>query len=144
MATQAEKITAEQDQDDAKLWMNAEARGDHRYGKPRFDRRLSDKILSAYNHAYAADEVELASKLRALLEEAENKEIAHCERAGGSVLDVPVRRSSNAVQQARLWARFVDARQGYVSLSIRAASSEAEVRDAFNAMQTSYARWVVS
>ena len=60
------------------------------------------------------------------------------------VLDVPVRRTSNAVQQARLWSQFVDARQGYVSLSIRAASSESEVRDAFNAMQTSYARWIVS
>lgn len=144
MATQAENLSNETDQDASQLWLNAEERADHRYGKPRFDRRLSDKILSAYNHAYAADEMELANKLRGLLEEAEGKEIAHCERAGGSVLDVPVRRSSNAVQQARLWAQFVDARQGYVSKSIRASSSEAEVRDAFNAMQTSYARWVVS
>jgi hypothetical protein len=144
MATQAEKITTDHDQDAAEIWTNAESRGDHRYGKPRFDRRLSDKILTAYNPAYAADEVELANKLRVLLEEAEGKEIAHCERGGGSVLDVPVRRTSNAVQQARLWSQFVDARQGYVSLSIRAASSETEVRDAFSAMQTSYARWIVS
>ncbi len=144
MATQAENIAIEQEQDASDLWMNAEARGDHRYGKPRFDRRLSDKILTAYNHAYACDELELASKLRSLLEEAEGKEIAHCERGGGSILDMPVRRTSNAVRQARLWTQFVDARQGYVSLSIRSSSSEQQVREAFNAMQTSYARWVVS
>ena len=30
-------------------------------------RRLSDKVLAAFNHAYATGEVDVASKLRAVL-----------------------------------------------------------------------------
>ncbi len=144
MATQAQEINDSLTPESSDVWGHGPKTCDQRFGKPKFDRRLSDKILAACNHAYAADEVELANKLRVLLEEAEAKEISHCERPGASVLDLPIRRNSNAVQQARLWTQFVDARQGYISLSIRANSSEDKVKTAFEGMRTSYARWTVS
>jgi hypothetical protein len=144
MATQAEQVTSSRASGSGDLWGDGKGAGEQRYGKPQFDRRLSDKILSAYNHAYAADEVELANKLKVLLEEAEGKEVAHCARTGASVLDMPIRRNSNSVHLARLWSQFVDARQGYISLSIRANSSADQVKAAFDGMRTSYARWTVS
>ena len=36
-------------------------------GLPRYNRRLSDKILAAFNHAYAAGEIEIASRIRETL-----------------------------------------------------------------------------
>ncbi|MDX1484459.1 MAG: hypothetical protein R3229_08260 [Alphaproteobacteria bacterium] len=143
MATQAAEIVQDQDATipSAAAVENA---GDQRFGTPRFNRRLSDKILAAYNHAYAADEAELANKLRVLLEEAEAKELAHCERPGASVIDKPIRRSSNAVHQAHLWSQFVDAKQGYVSLSIRENSPLEDVEAAYAGMRNSYTRWAVS
>ena len=144
MATQAEQITSVRPPKSEYIWGDRQRTGDQRYGKPKFDRRLSDKILSAYNHAYAADDVELANKLRVLLEEADGKEISHCERPGTSVLDMPIRRNTNAVHQAHLWSQFVDASQGYISLSIRANSSANQVKEAFDRMRLSYARWTVS
>ena len=144
MATQAKQITGELAPQSADIWGDGEQTCHQRFGKPHFDRRLSDKILSACNHAYAADEVELANKLRVLLEEAESREISHCERPGASVLDMPIRRNSSAVRQARLWTQFVDARQGYISLSIRVKSSPEQVEAAYDGMRTSYARWTVS
>ena len=144
MATQAEQITSEPASQSVDVWDEGARSFEQRFGKPQFDRRLSDKILAAYNHAYVADEAELANKLRVLLEEAEDKEISHCERPGASVLDMPIRRNSNAVQKARLWTQFVDARQGYISLSIRANSSAKQVKSAFDGMRTSFARWTVS
>ena len=144
MATQANQVTDAFAPQSVDIWGIGERTCDQRYGKSQFDRRLSDKVLSAYNHAYAADEVELANKLRVLLEEAESREISHCERPGASVLDMPIRRNSNAVRQARLWTQFVDARQGYISLSIRANSSVEQVKAAYDGMRTSYARWTVS
>jgi len=144
MATQAEQVENTRAFKPGAVWGAGEGAGEQRFGKPKFDRRLSDKILSAFNHAYAADEVDLANKLRVLLEEAEGKEVAHCARPGASVLDAPIRRNSNSVHQARLWSQFVDARQGYISLSIRANSSADQVKAAFDGMRTSYARWSVS
>ena len=144
MATQVQQITSSQASESGDMLGISPQSSDQRYGKPKFDRRLSDKILAACNHAYAADEVELANKLRILLEEAEGKELSHCERPGASVLDMPIRRNSNAVQQARLWTQFVNARQGYISLSIRATSSEEQIKAAYGGMRTSYARWTVS
>lgn len=144
MATQAKQAINAHAPRSEDIWGDGERTGDQRYGKPKFDRRLSDKILSAYNHAYAADEVELANKLRVLLEEADCKEISNCEQPGNSVLDMPIRRTSNSVHQAQLWSQFVDARQGYISLSIRENSSADQVKSAFDGMRTSYARWAVS
>ncbi len=144
MATQAKQVTDVFAPQSLDIWGIGERTCDQRYGKSQFDRRLSDKVLSAYNHAYAADEVELANKLRVLLEEAESRETSHCERPGASVLDMPIRRNSNAVRQARAWTQFVDARQGYISLSIRAKSSVEQVKAAYDGMRTSYARWTVS
>ncbi|MCZ6496313.1 MAG: hypothetical protein O6924_09055 [Alphaproteobacteria bacterium] len=144
MATQAKQISGALAPAPGDIWGDGERTCDQRYGKPQFDRRLSDKILSVYNHAYAADEVELANKLRVLLGETESREIAHCERPGASVLDMPVRRNSSAVRQARLWTQFVDARQGYISLSIRTKSSAEQVKSAYDGMRTSYTRWTVS
>ena len=144
MATAAEQIEYTRASKSEDIWSCDGRTSDQRYGKPKFDRRLSDKILSAYNHAYAADEVELANKLRVLLEEADSKEIAHCERNGASVLDIPIRRNSNAVHKARLWSQFVDARQGYISMSIRENTSTDQIKIAFDGMRASYARWAVA
>lgn len=144
MATQAEYIADVNIPHAGEPWETGVWSGDQRYGKPKFDRRLSDKILASFNHAYASGETELAEKLGALLEETERKELSHCERPGASVLNTPVRRSSSSVHQARLWRRFVDARQEYIALTIRKNSQAEHVKAAFEGMRTSYARWAVS
>ena len=41
-------------------------------GAPRYNRRLSDKILAAFNHAYAVGEIEIASRLREVLARLDN------------------------------------------------------------------------
>ena len=41
-------------------------------GAGEFNRRLSDKILSAFNHAYAIGAVEIAEKLKTVLKENEH------------------------------------------------------------------------
>ncbi|MFQ6019059.1 MAG: hypothetical protein ACE5KF_12800 [Kiloniellaceae bacterium] len=103
-------------------------------GGPRHDRRLADKILAAFNHAYAAGEPGIAGTLRRALEEAER----------GSGAAAGDRRSSGALAQADLWAAFVDARDAYRRISARARPGPEALEQAETEMLAAYKRWSYS
>lgn len=74
-------------------------------GEGAYTRRLTDKILAAFNQAYATGEPAAAELLRQALERA----VASAEAVGGG------RRHHRALDQAALWVRFVDARNAYLA-----------------------------
>ena len=47
---------------------------DEDIGMPRYNRRLSDKVLAAFNHAYAVGEIEVAASLREILARLDNNQ----------------------------------------------------------------------
>lgn len=71
-------------------------------GRPFRQRRVSDRLLAAHNHAYACGNRRVALDLREILELIEADErIRHN------------RRSTTAVERASRWTAFVDAREAY-------------------------------
>jgi len=94
-------------------------------------RRLSDKILAAFNHAYAVGEFEVANLLRSALVAGEAK------RAG--VTDQ--RRGHDPLYQAELWVAFVEARNDYRGLCKTATQDAKTVETALTAMRDAYRRW---
>ncbi len=98
---------------------------------PKYDRRLSDKILAAFAHAYEVGERGVAARLRRALEEAEQSAAAAH----------PQRRSSTAMTQADLLVEFVDARDAY-KRATRCDPSDAEELDRTSReMLDAYRRW---
>lgn len=102
-------------------------------GPPKYDRRLSDKILAAFNHAYAEGAADVAAVLRQALEEAE--------RAYHLGADSHRRRSGSAIEQADRWVAFVDARNAYRRISEGAAPDAENVEDAREDMVAAYMHW---
>ena len=97
----------------------------------KFDRRLGDKILAAFAHAYETGETGVAAILRRALEEAE--------RAGA---DARVeRRRSDSLRQADLLCEFVDARNVYKRVTGRTPQDRREVEQAGRDMLEAYRRW---
>ena len=101
-----------------------------RIGAPRYDRRLSDKILAAFNHAYANGAVQTATRLRAVLAEVETSERDRHER-----------RTWSAMDQADLWIAFVEARNGYNALATGKGIAPARLDDALARMKDAYRLW---
>ena len=66
-------------------------------------RRLSDKILAAFNHAYSVGEHEVAKKLKAALIANEAQSSDYNE----------LRQSYDPLGEADLWVNFVEARNAY-------------------------------
>ncbi len=98
---------------------------------PKYDRRLSDKILAAFAHAYEVGEGGIAARLRRVLEEAElNSAAAH-----------PERRSGDALRQADLLIEFVDARSAYRRASERESGDAEEIERTSREMLDAYRRW---
>ena len=95
------------------------------------NRRLTDKILTAFTFAYAAGEREVADTLRRALAQAEKRQPAQlCQR-----------RRESALRRADLWVAFVEARAAY-NLSCDARPSDAAaVEAALGAMKEAYRRW---
>lgn len=101
-------------------------------GMPRHSRRLSDKVLAAFNHAYAVGEIEVAAKLREILARLERERVlAHSQRRADTV----------ALHQADLWVSFVEARNDYRMACIAAPANAGEVADCLDAMKEAYRRW---
>ncbi len=98
---------------------------------PKYDRRLSDKILAAFAHAYEVGERGVAARLRRALEEAEQSAAAAH----------PERRSSNALDQAGLLIDFVDARKAYKSAAKHEPSNPEELDRTSREMLEAYRRW---
>ena len=74
-------------------------------GTPKYNRRLSDKILAAFNPAYAVGEMEVAASLRELL--------ARLDKGADSEDENLRREGTIALSQADLWIEFVEARNDY-------------------------------
>jgi hypothetical protein len=114
------------------------------FGKPAFDRRLSDKILAAHNHAYAIGDVGLAAQLMAQLERTEDAEReAYRRKSSGSFGSYSPRQSS-AVAHGRLWQAYVDARNAYNTLNLQADAPSARVVRAATEMKRCYAKWALA
>jgi len=99
-------------------------------GKLEITRRLSDKILAAFNHAYGIGEVEVAQALKRALSLTEDTR-PRVERRG----------AYSAVAHADLWVAFVEARESYKTVISRSAARPAEMDDALAAMKDAYRAW---
>lgn len=105
-------------------------------GVPGFDRRLTDKILAAFNHAYAIGDLEVARRLHAVLALAESHERSRI------LADANIeRRDSGAIDQADLWVAYVEARNSYQAVCHDGGAESIEARAAFEAMKRAYRRW---
>lgn len=99
-------------------------------GSLEITRRLSDKVLAAFNHAYATGEEEVAKKLRAVLQMTEAKRPKGDKRTG-----------YDAVVHADLWVGFVDARNKYNTVSGKKGSKKSDLDKALDAMKDAYRAW---
>jgi hypothetical protein len=93
-------------------------------------RRLAEKILAAFNHAYAVGEQEVAKKLRAALVASTTP------RPGGRMAER--RGSYDPLAQADMWVAFVEARNNYKTAMDGSAADAAEALDA---MKAAYKAW---
>ena len=100
-------------------------------GVPGYSRRLTDKILAAFSHAYSIGEIDLAEQLKEILVGAEDRET----NPGSS------RRGGRAVAQAASWVDFVEARNRYREAKEENGEEAARTTDAFDEMKKSYRRW---
>ena len=55
-------------------------------GTPEYDRRLTDKLLAAFNYAYAIGAKEIASRLRSILVDVDDAERAAFDRRRDTAL----------------------------------------------------------
>jgi len=103
-------------------------------GLPRYNRRLSDKILAAFNHdyAYAAGEIEIASRIREMLARLD-KDLPEGEgrRRDGAI----------ALCQADLWIEFVEVRNDYRTVCDKPETDSAAIQTSVDAMKDAYQRW---
>ncbi|MEQ8165116.1 MAG: hypothetical protein RIC93_03460 [Alphaproteobacteria bacterium] len=102
-------------------------------GEPRYSRRLGDRILAAFNHAYAIGATDIADRLREVLETLER-------RAPDSGPSSQGRKGAiSPLEQAALWAAFVDARNTYNEM---VAAGELAAEAALEEMQAAYRAWI--
>ena len=107
---------------------------DDTIGAPRFNRRLSDKLLAAFNHAYAVGEDNVADSLRDILA-----------RIDADAADSDQRSTaSTPLGQADLWMRFVKSRNEYRD-ACDAEPRDAEATEAaLETMKRAYRGWSLS
>ncbi len=97
-------------------------------GTPKHDRRLSDKILAAFGHAYAEGALGVAAVLRRALEGA-------CHGAPAE------RRAGGALVQADLWVAFVDSRDAFRRASAAKTPDSEALEQARAEMMEAYKAW---
>ena len=93
-------------------------------------RRLSDKILAAFNHAYSVGEFEIAKQLKAVLVNNEKQADPYKE----------MRKNHDPLAEAGLWICFVDARNNYRTACDNKNDPNA-VSEALEAMTEAYRLW---
>jgi hypothetical protein len=103
-------------------------------GKLRYDRRLGDKLLAAFNHACAEGEAEVAEGLREILVRIE-------ERVGKKHRATTDRRTISAVRQADMWAAFVEARNAYRAFCEAGTDDSEPMSEARKTMTRTYEEW---
>ena len=102
-------------------------------GKQDYDQRLSDKILAAFNHAYASGAHKVADRLRNVLADVERTERGSEDR-----------RSAGAVSQADLWIGFIEARNRYNAVVATNDVRPKKVEAALESMKEAYRVWADS
>jgi len=100
-------------------------------GLPSYNRRLTDKILAAFTHAYSMGEYDLAESLREILVVAEER----------NRKQVRGRRPNQAQDQADRWVEFVEARERYREAEEAADTDPATKAQLLEEMRDSYQRW---
>jgi len=100
-------------------------------GAPAHDRRLGDKILAAFNHAYGMGERQIASVLIEALIKTESR-MLECGRE---------RRGPGVLEQADAWVAFVDARNAYNTACARDGTEAGVAEAAFLRMKQAYRLW---
>ena len=101
-------------------------------GETLYSRRLIDKILGAFNQAYATGEFDVAQLLRDALGQA----VDNSETVGGERCQHP------ALTQAEAWVRYVNARNAYKATVDPLSDSDADaIRVALDQMKLAYQRW---
>lgn len=102
-------------------------------GAPRFNRRLGDKVLSAFNHAYAIGAIDVAGQLREILARIEADRCdEHGERRDGAT----------TLGQADLWMTFVEARNDYQAACGAGEAGSPAADASLAAMKTAYEAWL--
>lgn len=102
-------------------------------GQPRYNRRITDKVLAAFNHAYVLDELELAQKLWEALILAEEASLRQDTR----------RAPNQAIALAERWVKLVDARRKHQQMAADPKlASTPEAEDAHRHMRESYRAWM--
>ena len=96
-----------------------------------YNRRLADKILDAFIHAYSIGETEFAERLRAILIEVEEQGRRR----------YPGRRANEAAEQAECWVRFVEARDVYRRVTQSSKADPDQVSAALEQMKEAYKHW---
>ena len=109
-------------------------------GTPQYDRRLSDKILAAFSHAYAEGATAVAAILRRALEEAE-RDVESLAPAPDRDRD---RRQSAALTQADLWMEFVEARDFFRRAFAAEVPDPKDLERTRGEMMDAYKRWSYS
>ena len=99
-------------------------------GQPDYNRRLADKILAAFTHAWSVGERDVAQQLRKSLELVERRIPA----------DSQGRRADASTRQADLWVEFVADREAYRKLSEK-GGDDGRLDAAMNRMKDSYRLW---
>ncbi len=100
-------------------------------GRTRYDRRLSDKVLAAFNHAFGLGELDAASRLRQIL----------CDLEARFAPEAEDRRRYRPLDDAERWTGFVAARQRYRAVCDAEPTDAAEVRAALAEMRATYRQW---
>jgi len=101
--------------------------------RPDNKRRLSDKILAAFNHAYAVGEGKIAQRLR--------DSLAANESEGASRPCGYKRIGYDPIGRADLWIDFVTARDGYKRACETDSSDRAASAISLETMKDAYRRW---
>jgi hypothetical protein len=111
-------------------------------GLPHYTRRLTDKILAAFNHAYALGHVDIARSLWECLAAAESLTAGNAHRRPNQALDL-----------AADWVAFVDARERYREAAVPSAAAPGapaapataapalDAADAYGEMVAAYKTW---
>ncbi len=100
-------------------------------GSTRYDRRLSDKVLAAFNHAFGLGEVDAAERLRQIL----------CDLEAQFAPDGEDRRRHQPLDDADRWVGFVAARELYRAACEAEPAGATEVDAALTEMKDAYRHW---
>ncbi len=94
-------------------------------------RRLSDKILTAFNHAYSVGEYDIAKQLKAALANNEKQAGPHKE----------MRKFYDPLGEAERWIGFVHTRNGYRTACDKINNDPNAVAEALESMKKAYRLW---